>query len=245
MISVDTAQLRKLEYDLKNFAARAYPIAVRTTLNDAAFETQARYKNTMGSNMLLRSPWVTKSIRIERAGGYSVMSMQSHVGSIDDSMERQEFGGIDGPDRGHSHPIPTSESAGQADQRPRTRVPTRANRLAQIKLAHKRKAARSPKQRLIIAIQMAVHDGVRKIYMGRQEAVTPGIYRVQGGRKGIKRGWPRGAKLRMLWNLSHNFVQTPRNPMLYPASIDTQRLIPEYYAKALRYQLHYNRIMGY
>lgn len=92
---------------LERLNRSAFPSAVRSTLNDAAFEMKKT--NILASakvNMTIRNPTVFKKFTgVKRAAGFNVSSMYSEVGfipkdgksgsKVPEGMEHNEVGGID------------------------------------------------------------------------------------------------------------------------------------------------------
>ena len=145
------------------------------------------------------------------------------MGSIADYMEDQEFGATK-----HDPSIATSYSAGQGDgARPRTRLPRKPNKMANIKLSKRRARGKSRKQRNFIAVKEAAASGNKYIYLdlGR----TKGIFKVIGGK--------RKPRVKMIWSLSRKSVVIPSNPWLAPAVAATEPKMADIYAKSLRFQL--------
>ena len=64
-----------------------------------------------------------------------------------------------------------------------------------------------------------------------------GIFRVVGGRRGVKRGWPKGAKLKAVHDLTSQSVVIPATPWLKPAFDQVIPQLPTFYKKALTFQL--------
>lgn len=240
MFDINDKQLKRFESDLKQFAKQAYPFATRNTLNATAFQAQREWKHEISQNMVQRNRFTQQSIRVEQTRELKVRHQAAVVGSTAPYMDEQEFGGVKRARGKEGVPIPTSYSAGQGQARPRTRLPRAANKLARIRLRKgKRRIAKTPKQRLIFAVQDAVNSGRREIFLDQDNTAGPrtGIYKVIGGKRGKKRGWPSGAKLKMLYDLSDKAVRIPRNPTLAPAVARARRAIPLIYKSQLIQQL--------
>jgi len=230
--------LDELESFIKKVRIKSLPYAVRQTLNDLAWETRRVSQGNISSQMILRNQWTTKSIRVKPARSLVLRNMQSEIGSTEDYMRKQEHGDTERPtpaSRGLA--LPTSAAAGQYGAKPRTVLVRRSNRIENIKLTRRRPRGASAKQRLIIAVAVAVRDKHRYLFLDRADyGVRRGIYRVVGGRyKG--RHWPRGARLNMIADLSHSSARVPSRPWLGPAIKQSGTRIPDYYHKALMYQL--------
>lgn len=231
MIGVDNRDIRELERDLKTFANRAYPYATRQTLNDTAFQAQRIAREDVRNDMVLRNRFTVQSIQVDQARTLAVSRQAATVGSIADYMEDQEFGATKAKKGSEGVAIATSYSAGQGqDAQPRTRLPRKPNKLANIQLQNKRRRGSSRKQRNLIAIKDAAASGNKFVFLdlGRRK----GIFRVTGGK--------RNPKIRMVHDLSNQSVVIPKNPWLKPAFDESLRMLPAFYADALRFQLRRN-----
>lgn len=225
MITINTNDVKRFERELKRIKQNALPYAMRSAINSAAFETRKAAQNELAQRMTLRNKWTANSIRVDRAKGREGVAK---TGSIEDYLERQEFGGVSRPAKGDYKPIATSYAAGQGESvKPRTRLPRRPNRLSSISLNRGRRSGTNRKQRNKLAFIEARDAGEKFVYMdlGR----TKGIFRIIG------RG--RNAKPKMVWDLSQKTTRTPRRPWLKPATDKAAPRMPELYAKALKFQL--------
>lgn len=231
MFGVDNRDIRELERDLKTFANRAYPYATRQTLNDTAFQAQRIAREDVRNDMVLRNRFTVQSIQVDQARTLAVSRQAATVGSIADYMEDQEFGATKAKKGSEGVAIATSYSAGQGqDAQPRTRLPRKPNKLANIQLQNTRRRGSSRKQRNLIAIKDAAASGNKFVFLdlGRRK----GIFRVTGGK--------RNPKIRMVHDLSNQSVVIPKNPWLKPAFDESLRMLPAFYADALRFQLRRN-----
>lgn len=235
MITVDMQQLKELERDLKTFARRAYPFATKSTINGAAFTTQKVARRDINVKMITRNKFTEQSVRVEQTRTLNVNSQAAVVGSIADYMADQEFGGFTQKTGKEGVAIPTSFSAGQGKQQPRTKLPRKANQLANIRLKQsKKRRPKNRRQAVVFAIQDAVNTSNRYIYLELSNN-TKGIFKVTGGRRGIKRGTG-GARIKMVYDLSRMVTPIPRNPWLKPAVDHVQQQMPAIYFKALTFQ---------
>ena len=193
-------------------------------------------KKIIRKTMVTRNKFTVQSIQVEPAKTLNVRNQMSIIGSTADYMEDQEFGAIKTKGGKKGVPIATSYSSGEGQQaQPRRRLPKLQNQLANIQLKRKRRKASTRKQQLIFSVQDAVDTGRKFTYLdlGRRQ----GIFRVVGGKKNTKRGWPQGAKLKMVWDLTRQSVVIPRKPWLSPAVDIAVKTVPETYKKALEFQL--------
>ena len=235
MLKIDITDIDEYEDHLKTFADRAFPFASKNTINSAAFKARELWQRDINVKMVTRNKFTERSIQVEQSRTLIVDRQSATVGSIAPYMDEQEFGGTKNKTGKEGVAIPTSYSAGQDGQQPRTKLPRKPNKLSNIKLRKRGRTPRNRKHAIVIKMQDAVKSGKRLIFLdlGKKK----GIFRVIGGSRNVKRGIPRGAKLRMVYDMSEQSVTIPRNPTLAPAVARTQILMPDMYIKALRFQL--------
>lgn len=226
MIKIDDKEIKKFERDLKTFAGRAFPFATKSTVNGAAFTTQKTAKRDIRVKMVTRNRFTEQSVRVEQARTLKVDRQVAVVGSIADYMKDQEFGGVNVKRGSEGVAIPTSYSAGQENQQPRTRLPRKPNKLANIQLKRRRRGAVSRKQRNVAAVKAAAESSNKYVFLdlGKRK----GIFRVVGGK--------RKPKLKMVYDLTRTVTPIPKNPWLKPAVDHTRQKIPDIYLKALQFQ---------
>lgn len=233
MFGIDTKQIKEMERDLKQFAAKAYPFATRKTLNDAAFQAQRIARTDVKDNMTNRNRFTVQSIQVEQTRTLQVSRQAAVVGSIADYMEDQEFGAVKSKTGKEGVTIATSYSSGEGENaQPRTRLPRKPNRMQSIALQKRRKKGSSRKQQNFIAIRQAAATGRKFVFLdlGRRK----GIFRVTGGK--------RRPKIKMVHDMTKQSVVIPKNPWLKPAFDETTRMLPAFYADALRFQLRRRNI---
>lgn len=228
-------RLAKLQDDLTTFAKRAVPIAVRNSLNTTAFEARRVWVGELKQRMVLRNTWTERSLRVEKAAGYDLDSMESKVGSILPYVATREQGGTEAKKGKHGVALPTSSAAGQGMKTwPRTRQVQRRHWMSSIRLADRPGAGR--KQRNAIAIARAIKNKSKDVVfldLGRRQ----GLFRVTGTRRGLK--------VRMIWDLSKSSVRTAPIPTLAPALEALRPRLPAIHEKALLEQLKRNRVLWY
>jgi hypothetical protein len=218
MLQADTSDIDKLERDLKALRRTAIPYAERGAINGAAFGTQKTARETIDDKMVLRNAWTQRTVMVDRATG----KRPARVGSTQDYMETQEFGGRERI--GH---IPTSASAGMSEgSKPRTRLPRKPNRMANIRLRKRRGKVQNRRQRTAVAIAAAKRKGDKYVFLDTGR--TRGIFRLMGGK--------RRTRLRMMHDMSRKSVQVPRTPWLRP-SLPSRQDWQRYHAEALGFQI--------
>ena len=227
MFVVNSSDIRRLESDLKTFARQSVPFATRKTLNDSAFAARAIAQADIKSGMVNRNKFTVQSVRVEQAKTLQISRQQAVVGSIADYLEDQEFGAIKSKTGKEGVGISTSYAAGQGlNKQPRTRLPRKANKMANIQLTNRRSKGSSRKQRNLVTIKEAASSGRKFVFLdlGR----TKGIFKVIGGK--------RNTKIKMVQDMTRESVVIPRNPWLKPAFEEALRMQPAFYADALRFQ---------
>lgn len=233
-LDVEMRGLDKMQRDLKTFAKKAVPYAVRQTLNDGAFDLRQEWQDQIKRQMTTRNTFTTRSIRVDRAKGLNTRQMVAVTGSVAPYMERQEKGGRITKKGKYGKGIPTAVAAGQGmGTRPIKRLPRAKNR--RFTLVKPGGKARNVKARNAAAVRQAASSGGGVVHL--QTRRGHGLYRVSGGRKRIK--------VRMLWDLSRTAVPTPKNPTLAPALRRTNAKMPSIAHKALTKQLKMHRVFGY
>lgn len=228
MFQIEDKAIKRLEKDLSVMASRALPFATRQTLNDTAFQTQRIARTDVRNEMTLRNRFTEQSIQVERERReLNIRKQQATVGSTADYMEDQEFGAIKTKRGKNGVAIATAYSAGQEGQQPRTRLPRRANKLASIRLSKRRTRGASKRQENFVKVKQAAESGQKYVFLNLRRG--KGIFRVLGGK--------RRPRIKMVHDLSRQSVVIPRNPWLTPAVAEASRMIPAFYADALRFQL--------
>jgi len=208
MFNVNDESILEYVDDLKTFARRSLPFATRNTVNGAAFEARKLAQDNVREKMVTRNRFTEQSIRVKQSRTLRISRQSAIVGSIADYMEDQEFGGTKVKTGKEGVSIATSYAAGQGlDAQPRTRLPRKPNKMANIKLQRRRKKGSGRKQANLVAIKQAAKSGRKYVFLdlGRRQ----GIFKVIGGK--------RRPKLRMVHDMTKQSVNIPRNPWLKPA----------------------------
>lgn len=246
-VFVDVREIRKLTADLEGFRRYAITNTARGVLNRLAFETQRESKSNIRGGFINRNNYTERSVQVDMARGSNLATMESRTGSVADYMDEVEFGGTKVSKGKEGVPIATPAAANQSG-RPRTKLPTARNRLRAIALAKKRAdipgGFKNERQRLLVTVWQAVEDGNRFVFLNI--GARRGIFKVVGGRPGTKRrivkgtrrsGWPRGARLMLIHDLTHKTTNVPRNPWLLPAVRDVEQRLPRFYEDEITRQV--------
>jgi hypothetical protein len=203
MISVEMRGLERLRADLGKFAKQALPAAARNTLNTLAFDARREWVQQVGRKFVLRNKYTVSSLRIEKAQGFNLATMESKVGSVVPYMAEQEEGHTETARGKHGVPVPTSSAAGMAKRATRTKQVQRKNYLSAIQLAGKVSGIRQ--RRNAVAIRLAGKTGgVAFLDLGQKRK---GLFRVKQTSKGR-------FTVRMIYDLSKRTVKLKPTPTL-------------------------------
>ena len=226
MFAVNNRDIKEFERDLKAFASRSLPFATRNTVNGAAFEARKIAQAGIRENMVNRNRFTANSVRVEQSRTLNIRRQSAIVGSIADYMEDQEFGTIKTKTGKEGVAIATSFSAGQGeDSQPRTRLPRKPNKMANLKLQKRRKKGSSRRQQNLVAIKQAAKTGRKYVFLDLTK--SKGIFKVTGGK--------RRPKIKMVHDMTRESVVVPRNPWLKPAVDKVD--VPAIYRKSLEFQV--------
>lgn len=234
MIRPDLSDIRQFEKDLSAFASRALPFASRQAINKTAFDARADVQARIDDQLVQRNKFTRNSIRVEQTRSLRIENQRAVVGSIAPYFDDLEFGNVKTRTGKEGVPIATSYSAGQDGQQPRTKIPRKPNRMQNITLAARRRKPKHRRQANLFAVQDAVTTGKRVVFLdfGR----TKGLFRVLGGRKRFKRGWPKGARIKMLWDMSRTTVRTPSHDLFSGMVREIEPTWATNYHEALTFQ---------
>lgn len=242
MIEADLRQIEKFTKELGPFAKRAVPFARMLMLNNAAFDARQNAIDIIEKKFVLRTKnkFTRKSIQFEKA---TKLHPEAVIGSRVEYMADQEFGATKVKKGKEGVPIPTSFSSGEGlHARPRRKLPQPGNALRTIQLSKRKTPGKTNKQKLLLKVRYAVETGDRYLFHDFGGRKKKGIFKVTGGEEGSKRGWPEGANLRMVYDLSKVSVRIPKRPWLVPAVEQTQPKMPAMFIKALEKQVKRQRL---
>ena len=110
--------------------------------------------------------------------------------------------------------------------------------MIRLQVARTARRAATRGQEIVLAVQNAVATGQRVVFLPLRH---PGLYKVMGGRK-TGSGWPKGAKLKMLYSLEDSTITTEPRRWLEPSANLVISKREEYYRKALIRQIEKNRL---
>lgn len=230
MIQVKLHRVERLERHLAKFT-KAVPYAIKGALNDTAFAAREEWARQLQSTFVLRNKWTEKGLRVDKASGRNIATMQAVVGSLRDYMKDREEGSTETKRGKHGVAIPMSGASGQAKKAKRTKPVRRTNYLSAITM-HKRVSGTDARKNTV-AIMMAKKAGGGVVLL--QKRGRKGLFRVQAG----------GKKPRLLYDLSKSVVRTKP----YPTLQETLKVIEPkrmgIWQKNLEAQLARNKVLHY
>lgn len=233
MITVELRGLEKFREDMGKFAKKALPAAARGSLNTLAFDARREWVQQVGRKFVLRNKFTVNSLRIEKARGFDLGTMQSKVGSVADYMAEQESGFTERARGKHGVAVPTSSAAGMAKRAPRTKQVQKKNYLTAIQVASRVRGIRQ--RRNAVAIRMASKTGgVAFLDLGK----TKGLFRVKLTAKGR-------FTVRMIYDLTKRAVTTKATPTLAITLKVIEPRVPGILGKELLAQARRFHVVGY
>ena len=226
MIQADLTDWEDLENTLALANRQGIPHATRNALNQAAFHARQESIENIKKEFTLRNKWTERGVIVKKAMGMNIESQESKVGATREYLADQETGATIRGQGKHGVSIPTSYSAGQQGQRPRTRLPRPSNRMQNIVLRRRRHIG-DRKQRNASMVKLAARTGRKYVYLntGRRKFIA----KVIGGK--------RRPRVKMVQDLSRRTVSIAATPWLAPAVDDAVQKMPRFYADSLVFQL--------
>jgi len=228
----DLSQITRFEkVTLNQVSKAALPLAVRGTLNTAAFKTRENYQQSMKEEFTLRNTFTERSARFQTAKTLKIMDMESKTGSIAEYMLKQESGARLKSIGKWGVQIPTAQAAGQVGTR--TGVVKKKFRHGYLKLANETGIkAKNKKQFILMSIRVAAlrsqspyvflplsHPGIYKVTA--QGKIPRAFFKTKTGKKkkrnfkwGKPRGTPGQEQLRLLYSLKRKEVKIEKTEML-------------------------------
>lgn len=236
-MDMDTRPLIQLENDLDRFGKHAMPYAARDTLNTAAFKTSDLAKRNISRKFIERNTWTRRSAGYTKTFARDIDRMESEAGSTQSYMRQQEEGFTQRKSGTHGVAVPTAAAAGQGRARVRTRRLQKKNWLAQVSPVSNRKRG------TVYAVRKAVQTGRRVVHIASSSdhyGRPSGFYRVVGGSK-RGRGWPKGAKLQLIYGTEKASIRVEPNKWLDPSARFVMRDLDKIYRDAINRQIRINR----
>lgn len=204
IIDIDVSDFADFGESLGRLKEKAWPYAVRGTLNTVAFDTSREWRRQIeNGDLQVRNTFTVRAITVDKATGTNIMNMRSTVSAPKAPwLEKLETGGIE--ERGN---VPTGSAAGAGLSKPkRKRALGKNATLASVTLAP-RVTRGSRRQRNRVAVKMAVASGRKLVFLdlGKRR----GVFKVMGSKS--------NPQVRMLFDTSKPSHQVKKHATLGPA----------------------------
>jgi len=236
MIKIDFGNLERFQRDMGKFATRALPHAAKAGLNSVAFDARKVALKRINRTFTTRNRFTERSVRVDKAKGLRMDSMQSVMGSTADYMATQETGGTKRKRGKQGLAIPTSFSSNEGNTAtPRRKTPTASNKLARIQVRNRfdrfGKRTKNRGQRNVMAVKQAVRHK-RAFFMKTRRGA--GLFRVKGGKS--------NPRVKMVYDLSKQSVRLKSKPWMRPTVAKMSKRAPKIMQRALAEQVRRQRV---
>jgi hypothetical protein len=236
-VYVDTRDFKKLHDHLERFRKRAIPYAARDALNGCAFELRKAWQSEIRTTFTNRNKFTERSIRVEKASGVDLKTMQSRTGSVAAYMGDQEGGGtVKGRGKHKAIPSPAA-GGGRAGGTSRPKLVSGRYRHGSITVKSPSLAKYGRRRQNAIVLAIAIRKHERFALLNRSKGKGRGIFEV----KGLKRK----AKTKLIWNVSKGSVKVKPEPTMQRAISASGWRFEKAIYNALLTQLKRNRLMGF
>lgn len=128
------------EKDVKNMVDRlnqvsrsGLPIVARNTVNDLAFNAREAMQDEIRNNFTNRNKWTAGSVKVKKATQYHIEDVESRVGSTEDYMRIQHYGGHVKANKSNKPIAMLSARVGKSSQK----TPKKQYRMSNLKLGGK------------------------------------------------------------------------------------------------------------
>lgn len=236
-VYVDTRDFKKLHDHLERFKKKALPYAARDALNGCAFELRKEWQSQIRTTFTNRNNFTERSIRVEKASGTNLKTMQSRTGSVAAYMGDQEEGGtVKGRGKHKAIPAPTA-GGGKPGGGARPRLVSSRFRLSSVSVQQPSLARYGRRRQNAVVLAIAIRKHERFALLNRAKGKGRGIFEV----KGLKRK----AKTKLIWNVSKGSVHVKPEPTMQRATNASGYRFERVIYNALLTQLRRNKVMGF
>lgn len=222
--------MEKLVAALDKIGRRSANLAIRNSMNTAAFRLQTDWRSNMRNSLTLRNNYAVSRVTVQKVATWKIGDMRATVGSTAPFAAHLELGETQNAKGKHGVPVSMGYAAGHSGVK--TKKPVQGkHRLSAIKFASpgtpkNKSSGNERKQRNAVAMRLALKQGKQSF------AFLEG----KGGQKGIFKVLRRG-KPKMIWNLSNASVAMRPHPTLKPAVDVAARRFPAQMAREIRLQM--------
>lgn len=240
ILNFNSIEWDKFSKSIEKLRTQAMPYAVKKYLDTLATDTQDIGRKNIQGRMILRNKYTLQSVKVNLAmKSRNIEAMKSAAGSTQRYMNTQEKGGMVAGDKGRDKPLATTTASGEGGS-VRKRLPKRDYRLSKIRLSTRAVRANSKKQENYLKVMLAAKNGDKYVYLdtGRKKFIAKvTVTNLSAGRG--RRGGPKfkGAKVRMLYDLSRKTVTVRPHPWLKPATDSAMKKRDIIWDKAIKYEM--------
>ena len=252
-MDIDT-DIQTIIRKLRRLQHKAFPNAVRKTLNTKAALGELEAKQSLKDKLIIRNHWTAGSIKHQKAFGRDVDRMVSMFGSISPYMVDVEYGGT----KAAHTTLATKYAAGQS-KKPgsRTKLSRTGNRLKNIDISKKgyritaTSTSKRHRQLNAIKVKVASRSSNKFVYLNHLTGKTKaGIFKVIGTDPPYKRRKPRKragpwarrksrVKVRLIHDDTDKQHNIPSNPWLRPASEKVNKMSYQIFKRHLTDELNH------
>lgn len=242
-VYVDTSDFKKLHDHLARFKKTALPYAARDALNGCAFELRKEWQSQIRTTFTNRNNFTERSIRVEKASGNNLKTMQSRTGSVAAYMGDQEGGAtVRGRGKHKAIPAPTA-GGGKPGAGRRPKLVSSRYRLSSVSVKQPSLAKYGRRRQNAIVMAIAIRKGERFALLNRAKGKGRGIFEVKGNKRAGKHH--SGGKTKLIWNVSQGSVKVKPEPTMRRAVNASAYRFERAIYSALLNQLRRNRLLGY
>ena len=246
-IDIDNREVWGLAEDLARYHIHALPYAVAGTLDTLAAETYKTSRAGLKEKFVLRNTYTERSLNFRKCTNRTnIDTMSSEIGSTAEYMAKQEAGF-----KSKRAWIPTAESSAEGKGRRTKPIKTGFYR-SRIRVDDKTMSlrasgVRSKRSLLVRAVNIAVDKNKRMLLLGAWAGIRSGMYRLVGGESGGEEtaaGWPRGAKLRMIYSRDPAITETKAHEWLGPATLENNAHCAEIFKREIIKQIKMRKLFA-
>lgn len=245
VFDVNTDGAIQLTAKLEKLHRSAFPVAVRGTLNDVAFETKKVVPRVAGSKFNTRQKTFFKSFStVEKASGFDLRKMRSTAGinaskgsQVADGLEKQEFGGAI---KGRKLiPMDTARTSGNHNKKVKRK--NQFKNLGKTVRIKGRGNKGTRKSRLVARVMVAKRLGASHMLTNRGGKGT--LYEISGVSQNIKTRKLK-FKLTPLYRYRNSKVsRVTKTPFMQPSAKLASKKMLKFYEKNAEKQFH--RLLSY
>lgn len=210
--------------------------ATRNALNSLAFRARTHWQDEIEQSFTLRNQFTKRSVRVDKAQGFNVRTMQSVVGSVAPYMGDQETGAVVRGKSAHKGIPGPSAGGGVPGGKDRPKMVRRPLRLGSINIPKQVNASGGRARKNWVRMLQAKKKGDKFALLERPSGGSA-IFRILG-----RKNKP---KARLIWDFSKGSVIVKPEPTLRRALGRTGREAEDIMAAAVITQMRRHGVLGY